>query len=777
MISVSGSRQRIAGSSTLIILRPVRYRGGHAVAWAKINRASTLTVSYWVIDPVFVRGTAMVQSMSASRGAYPPQASDPTIADLGRAIARRWRWVVVPTAFACLASFAFVTVVTPRYTGESKLLLQTSDSYFTRPANDRNEQQPQIDEQAVASQVQVVMSRDLAREAIKRLDLVGNPEFDPESGGIGWIRQIATFLRLIKDPKDYRSEDRVVEKYYENLLVFPVGKSRIVAIEFRSRDAELAATAANTIAEVYLNLQEGAKKDQARNASTWLGSNIDQLRKRVADAEAKVEEFRSRTGLLAGSGTTTLSAQQLSDLSGQLAQARALRSEAQARAKLIREGIRDGRGFDIPDVANNELIRRLLEQRITLRTQLALEQRTLLPQHPRIKELNAQLTDLESQLRSASERIVRTLENDARIAGAKVEALEAAIEAQKKIVSVANENEVQLRALEREARIQREQLESYLGRYREASARDVDSGSAPDARIVSRAVTPQIPSFPKKLPIVALSTLATLLICVGCITASELLGSRPAETGSMLAYPMRRQGSVFPYADIEARDFAFEPSHPVRGPILEADATSSPVTDPSVEPDPAYDFADLVERLSRDRVADRGRRVLVGQVDHREDALRVAVGLALTLAKGASVVLVEADGDEASPVDAVLGLTDLAAGEASFSDVIQREPGTELHRIRPGTLMNEALTSAPESLEVALAALESTYDWVVCSLVGQEGHALTRMFSARVDAVVLASNLDPAHPDLVDAYEAAQAAGAKTVLIAREQMSELQEAA
>jgi polysaccharide biosynthesis transport protein len=33
--------------------------------------------------------------------------------------------------------------------------------------------------------VQVVMSRDLAREAIKQLGLVGNEEFDPLAGEMG----------------------------------------------------------------------------------------------------------------------------------------------------------------------------------------------------------------------------------------------------------------------------------------------------------------------------------------------------------------------------------------------------------------------------------------------------------------------------------------------------------------------------------------------------------------------------------------------------------------
>ncbi len=134
----------------------------------------------------------------------------------------------------------------------------------------------------------------------------------------------------------------------------------------------------------------------------------------------------------------------------------------QAKAKLIKDALREGRMFEIPEVANNELVRRLIEQRVTLRAQLALESRTLLPAHPRIKELTAQLNDLESQIRGAAERTVRGLENEARIAGSRVDTLTVAIEAQRKAVAEANEAEVKLRELEREAKSQREQLEQFM---------------------------------------------------------------------------------------------------------------------------------------------------------------------------------------------------------------------------------------------------------------------------------------------------------------------------
>ncbi|MFL5095551.1 MAG: GNVR domain-containing protein, partial [Xanthobacteraceae bacterium] len=83
--------------------------------------------------------------------------------------------------------------------------------------------------------------------------------------------------------------------------------------------------------------------------------------------------------------------------------------------------------------------------------------------------------------------------------------------------------DVELRALEREAKAQRDLLESYLAKYREANARDSMSSAPAEARIISRAILSNTPSFPKKVPIVLIATLATLILSAAAITTGELL--------------------------------------------------------------------------------------------------------------------------------------------------------------------------------------------------------------------------------------------------------------
>ena len=168
------------------------------------------------------------------------------------------------------------------------------------------------------------------------------------------------------------SDTRMVDTFLSRLTAFPVSKTRVLQIEFVSRDPELAARAANVVAQLFLEGQETAKKNEAKSASAWLAGKIDELRGKVADTDAKVEAYRAQSGLLAGNNNMTLPGQQLADLNTQLATARSTQSAALAKAQLLRTMLKDGRLADVPDLAKDESLRRYGEQRVTLKAQIAI---------------------------------------------------------------------------------------------------------------------------------------------------------------------------------------------------------------------------------------------------------------------------------------------------------------------------------------------------------------------------------------------------------------------
>src|SRR6202041_553019 len=443
---------------------------------------------------------SVVSQSARGRGQF----NDPELdlSALGTTLWRK-RWKILrPTILVGLVTLLAVQVITPRYQSESRVIVEGRDNIFLRPEADKDlMDRNAVDPETVTSQAQLLLSRDLAKDVIAKLKLNELPEFDSTLGGVSPLKAVLGILGIIKNPANMTPEERVLEAYYDRLTVFPVEKSRVIVIDFLSEDPELAARVANAIAEGYLELQRQVKQEQAQTAGQVLSGQIDTLRKKVVEAESKVEAYRAKSGLLVGNNNPTLSAQQLGDMNAQLAASRAQKTDAEAKARLIRDMLKSGQPLQSSDVLKSELLRRLSEQRVTLRAQLAEQSSTLLDNHPRIKELKAQLADLDRQIRDEASKLSRSLDNDARIAGGRVENLNANLDQLKKLASSANGQDVQLRALEREAKAQRDLLESYLAKYREAPTRENIEAAPADGRIISPASVSNSPAYPKKLPI------------------------------------------------------------------------------------------------------------------------------------------------------------------------------------------------------------------------------------------------------------------------------------
>ncbi|MHC2618856.1 succinoglycan biosynthesis transport protein ExoP [Bradyrhizobium huanghuaihaiense] len=641
---------------------------------------------------------------------------------LGGALARKRGWIIVPTVLALVASIAVVNLVTPRYKSESRILIDGRENVFLRPNSDRTEERQALDAEAVTSQVQLVLSRDLAREIIKKNKLAERPEFDPVLQGISPLKSLAALVGIGRDPFSMTPEERVLDAYYERLQAYAVDKSRVIVVEFQSADPELAARVANSIAEGYLVLQQSARQDQAKNASQWLAGEIDNLRKKVSDAEAKAEDFRSKSSLFVGTNNTTLSNQQMGEVNTQLNNARSMKADAESKARLIKEMLQSGKPIEASEVVNSELMRRLSEQRVTLRAQLAEQSSTLLGNHPRIKELKAQLGDLDNQIRDEAAKISRSLENDARIASSRVDGLTASLEQLKKQATSTNGQDVQLRALEREAKAQRDLLETYLAKYREANTRETIDTAPTDGRIISRAIVSNTPAYPKKLPIVLIATIATLLLSSGVVV-----------TGELLRQTAPRAVAVFTPAPAAPQTQAAVRQEPLVQPAVQ------PVVEPFVEPvieEPAplqpemtagavvAEFAEIEHLAASLRAAGAAaKKVTVLGTASGEAVTLSALTLARHLARDARVVVVDLAASSptiaAVSVDASApGLAELMQGEASFAEVITRDKLSRLHLVlagRPG--FDRSLLQSPR-VGLAIDALLRAYDHVLLDAGG-----------------------------------------------------------
>ena len=681
----------------------------------------------------------------ASQSPRPPASGSLMDADfdlsmLGAALWRNRGRILRPTIAVTLLTFAVVMLIPPKYLGESRVLVVGRDNAFLRPDVDRDTADRNVvDLEAVTSQAQLILSRDLAVEVINKLKLGERPEFDPALGGVSLLKSVLGFIGLTKNPMSMTPEERVLDAYYDRLNVYPVEKSRVIVIDFLSENPDLAARVANAIADAYLERQQLAKQEQTRGAGQWLSGEIEKLRKKVEESEAKVESFRAGANLLVGPNGTTLSAQQLGDLNGQLAAARTLKADAEAKARLIRQMLKSGDEIQSSDVVNSELIRRLSEQRVTLRAQLAEQSSSLLDNHPRIKELKAQIADLDQQIRHEAETLARSLENDAKIASARVDAQMAVFDQFKNQAANTNEQDVQLRALEREAKSQRDLLESYLAKYREASARDTIASAPPDARIISRASVSNVPAYPKKLPTVLIAAFATFVVCCGVVVTREFLANPAAD---IVARPARVARPIAKNRPAVAAARTSE-SPSATGRLTSRLAAVVRGRRPTGVPVSALgEFAHNLHNAQGE-----GSQIAFFGVAPHLGTSGIAIKFARALAHEARVVLVglgsgdtaikAISGDPSAP-----GLVELADGEASIGDIITKDRMSGLNLIVSGRAPAAPgeILSAP-GMGKNFKALAYTYGHVVIDAGVVDGADVASVVKLASHAILLVETL------------------------------------
>lgn len=693
---------------------------------------------------------------------------EPDLRSIGRALWLKKTMIFGATFFCAAAAFLVVNAMTPRYQSEARLLLESRENVFMRADADKGlTDRATIDQEAVTSQTQLVLSRDVARAVIQKEHLDKLPEFDPAVGGQSLSQILLGMIGLGRDVASMSPEERTLAAYYDRVNAYAIEKSRVISVDFKSSNPEVAARVANAIAEAYLAAQRSAKTDQTRAASTWLASEIEKMRTKVADAEAKIEAYRSQSNLFVGSNNTSLPNQQLTEINSQIAAARGQKADLEARAKQLRELVRSGQPIDSSDIANSESMRRLTDQGAALRAQLAEQSTTLLDQHPRIKELRAQIAEVERAKRAEADRLA---------------ALTASLDQVKKVASTTNEQDVQLRALERDAKSQRDILESYLVKYSEASARDNINASPPEARIISRATPAIKPTYPKKLPTILIAAFAGLALSTGFVVTGALLGSPMAVPA--VGYGYAPVGYAQPnFADPHA-PLPVSPMPTVAMPAAAAMPMVAPlphVASPPLTPQmkPAAAFASPVPPLpvsSIEQIAqnlrlsgEAGRRVTVAGTTRNAGTTYAAITLARSLAEGASVVLV--DFAFGAPNLSVIstdphapGVAELVRGEANFGDIISRDQYSQVHVVATGHVGNDAAAlAASPYLPTIVEALAQSYNFVVVD-AGSVAVAPVEYFARLAQRSVLVT-ADPADVQTRAARERMAMAGFGDVVL------------
>ncbi|MBY5335484.1 chain-length determining protein [Rhizobium leguminosarum] len=670
--------------------------------------------------------------------------------DLGQLVravwARRLRILTITLVGAGVA-FAGAKIMSPQYRSETRILIEPRAPAFasTQQINDASAG-PLMDELNIASQVQLLQSADLLKKVINDLKLYNLPEFDDAASGSA-MSSILVKLHLKKNPLANPPEERVIDAFVERLQVYQVPGSRVIGINFTSKDPKLAAAIPNAMANVYLSTQSGAKLDSNSEATRWLEPEIEGLRQKVSEAEKKVAEYRTSHGLLQTNGTTTFPAQQLNDISAELTRVRGDKANAEARAQAVRNALSSGEAFDtLPDIMSSQAIQRLKGTESGLQSQISDLQTSLLNNHPRLKSLRAQLSDIRTQIRQETQKILASIENESKVADLRANELERQSDTAQANSARAGEDEVGLNALEREANAQRQLLETYLVRYREAASR-ADSNSSPaDARIVSKAIEPVDPYFPKMVPIVVVAAVATLIMSAIVIMLSELFSGRALRPTDAAPETIEAEAVAEEKHVSQAAPTVAAAKKPVQPSMLAVVADEEDVIEdvkaaeeaPEDEDENEFSVASVADYLTGSRAP---LAIAISPTGDNGSAATVSLTRMLADA-GRRVILIDMTGSgyptELMAEDqAALGVTDLLCGEAAFGDTIHGDRLSDAHLIPQGQSDVRRAMRGVDRLSLLLDALAAAYDLVVVECGSADVAGVSRLTRSRDIEIIL----------------------------------------
>lgn len=672
---------------------------------------------------------------------------DVDLRQLFASLARNWLRILVVTLIVTGLAFAFAWLATPHYKATTQLKIQLSESAYTRPAGTNDDDKPVLDAEGVATEVQVISSSDILNKVAGELNLGDKPEFNDalDMSPVSWLLVTAG---LKSDPQEIPLDERVLMKMRDKLNIYGVEKTRAIAVEFSSEDPKLAADVPNAIAAAYLAYQADAKTKSNAAATAFLGPEIDDLQKQVRDAEAKVAAFRSaQSDLLMGGNNSVLATQQLSELSSELSRVRANRASTEATAERVRQALQNGGSLDaVPEVLSSDLIQRLRERQIELRTNIADLSTTLLDNHPRLRALRSQLADLDGQIRNEAQKIMRGLLTQAQTAQARENQLISDVNKLKAASSRAGEEQVQLDALQREANVRRQQLESYMTSFREVSSRK--NYLPVDASVFSAARVPSEPYFPKLVPIVGAAFVGSLLLMSIITLLQELFSGRamrPApgaryERIEQVAMPVASAPVVEPEpvaaVTEEAEDRPADMEHELEPkPVPEPAPTAleePAVADPEPEPVRSSLGEIDVEKAAEKLIASGAARAIFVSPEGDEAAASAVLVAREVSDAGLRVLLLDltASGAASRPMlDSGLfpGITNLLASEAQFSDVIHADLYSDCHVVPVGTADPVRAMRAADRLPIIMQSLTTAYDLVIVECGPADAHGISRL--------------------------------------------------
>ncbi len=653
---------------------------------------------------------------------------------------RRRRWVLILCALLFpVVAYVAAKNLTPRYTASTSVLYETTS--YAAPELTAVMRAQDTTDAVIASQAEVIKSLSIARRIVREFNLDDRPEFawwlrDAKRVSTPWYRlreALAQRLSAVSPdlgalvapeppaevpPKDV-AEINAAEEARDRLTVQVVRNSRVIQIQFTSEDPQLAKDVANRVAELYIADQLETKFNTVRRANDYLGGQVRDLRQELQQTEQQIAELRATSGLQRGTNPGGLSAEALSRLNADLIESRNRQASAEARLAAAQRG----GGADLAAIGSPNLTtaRSVLD---AARSELQRLQATLGDRHPDVASARSRANDAQRAVTTETARVIDALRTEAAAAAANARSLEVQLRSQEARVNQSQTAEIQLNALERSAEALRSLLRQVLERSQLTAQQN--SIERADARVLSVATVPGVPSFPKVPLFVAAAVVLGLLF------------------GLLVIWFLEQADSTIRSGD-EVRSALGLPNLALV-PMLRRGLLGRHRVEDYVVRKPLSPFAESMRTLRAALWlgAEPPRVVVITAARPGEGKTTTSVALARSAAmNGERVLLIDCDVRQPSlgrvfRAEGAAGVTDLLLGQAVLERIIRRDHLSSLDYIPAGAAEIHSLgLFMSEAMAGLLDRVRRDYDLIVLDAPPALAMADARVVARLADATLL----------------------------------------
>jgi succinoglycan biosynthesis transport protein ExoP len=635
-----------------------------------------------------------------------------------------WRFAMMFLIVVALTG-AFWYVSVPGYTGTATVIIDPRKEVVT---NSPEVLSNVADESNVMdTQVQLIQSRVVIGQVVDAL-VAADPHLE--------IHAPRRFTWQKRDdmpmpaPGDSAARDALIDVLLAQLDVERVVLTSALTIEYKDEDPELAAKVANAIANGYVAYQSGLKLRANRDANTFLQQRVTELKSQWDAAQAKLDAYRSHSGLIQAKGATSTESQ-LTSFETALTDAEQALSGAQSKLNAYRGALDKAGAAEAANVVSTPGILQLRSQYVGLLDQKAQLSSTMGPNYPQMMELNQQINSLKEQMSVEANRTLGELKNDVVVAQSKVQSLSLIRDESRKQMVSDNAASVKLTQLQSDADSVRQMYGEMLTRLQQVTSQG--GAGEVNATVVSPATVSQTPSYPKMRLLAAAAIGGGMALGSFAVLLAQLLD------GVILRPKALERKTGMPILALVPR---------LRSGDLRVGRKRVPITEIIVEK-PLSMFAESFRnlRIAVQHTAGTRQSVVVqitsGSFGEGKTVSSMAFAQAAAM-DGRRVLLIDADVRTRSltrllQIDASVGLLEMLRGKAQLRDVVI--PGNANRRPHVLPLSNVDVGPhdrfSSETFEKLLETVKRGFDLIVIDSAPVLAVADALALTGRVDVVVM----------------------------------------